>query len=81
MYTCCCDSVGPHCGDWFAPCSDTHLPFQSEGTDIYEDRQDMVVHLHCRKNPTGPSGIYRCVIATFDVHDDSDQSVGETIYV
>ena len=81
MYTCCRDSVGPHRGDWFAPGSDTHLPFQSEGTDIYEDRQDMVVHIRRRNNPTGPSGIYRCVIGTNAVHDDSDESVGETIYV
>ena len=79
--TCCRSEQGMHIGDWFAPGSDTRLPFSSEGGDIYEARRDMVVHLRRRNNPTGPSGIYRCVIATNAVHDDSDLSVGETVYV
>ena len=79
--TCCRGSVGPHRGDWFAPDSDTRLPWYSEPGDIYEDRQDMVVHIRRRNNPTGPSGIYRCVIATNSVHNDSDTSVGEIVYV
>ena len=81
LSTCCRSTVGIHRGDWFPPGSDTRLPFYSEGSDIYEDRQDMVVHIRRRNNPTGPSGIYRCVIATNAVHVDSDQSVGETVYV
>ena len=81
LSTCCRSNQGPHRGDWFAPGSDTRLPFHGEPGDIYEDRQDMVVHIRRRNNPTGPSGIYRCVIATSAVHDDSDQSVGETVYV
>ena len=79
--TCCRSTQGIHIGDWFAPGSDTRLPFSGEGTDIYEARQDMVVHIRRRNNPTVPSGIYRCVIATNTVHDDSDLSVGETVYV
>ena len=81
LSTCCRSSQGLHRGDWFAPGSDTRLPWPSEPGDIYEDRQNMVVHLRRRNNPTGPSGIYRCVIATNPVHNDSDQSVGETVYV
>ena len=81
IQTCCRGSVGIHRGDWFAPGNDTRLPFYSEPGDIYEDRQDMVVHIRRRNNANGPSGIYRCVIATIAVHDDSDQSVGETVYV
>ena len=46
-----------------------------------EDRRSQVVHIRHRNNPTGPSGIYRCVIPTNAVHDDSDPSVGETVYV
>ena len=30
---------------------------------------------------TGPTGIYRCRIATNAVHSDTDESVGETVYV
>ena len=82
--SCCRMEQGPHRGDWFAPGNDTRLPFRSENgaeANIYEDRQAQVVHIRRRNNPTGPSGIYRCVIATNAVHDDSDQSVGETVYV
>ena len=81
LSTCCRGSVGIHRGDWFPPGSDTRLTFYSDGDDIYEDRQAQVVHIRRRNNPTGPSGIYRCVIATNAVHDDSDESVGETVYV
>ena len=81
LMTCCRIEQGIHRGDWFAPGSDTRLPWRSEPGDIYEDRQDMVVHMRRRNNPTGPSGIYRCVIGTSAVHNDSDESVGETVYV
>ena len=81
LSTCCRSNHGPHRGDWFAPGSDTSLTFYSDGDDIYKDRQDQVVHLRRRNNAGGPSGIYRCVIATNSVHDDSDQSVGEIVYV
>ena len=81
LSTCCRNTSGKHRGDWFAPGNDTRLLFYRGGTDIYEDRQHQVVHIRRRKNPTGPSGIYRCVIATNAVHNDSDQSVGETVYV
>ena len=81
LVTCCRHSVGIHRGDWFAPGNNTRLPWHSEVGDIYEDRQDKVVHIRRRNNATGPSGIYRCVIATNAVRDDSDQSVGEIVYV
>ena len=81
LTTCCRDEQGPHIGDWFAPGGDTRLPFSAEGGDIYETRQSQVVHIRRRNNPTGPSGIYRCVIATNAVHNNSDPSVGETVYV
>ena len=78
LSTCCRNT---HRGDWFPPGSDTRLPFPSEAGGIYEDRQAQVVHIHRRNNANGPSGIYCCVIATNAVHNDSDQSVGETVYV
>ena len=84
LMTCCRKKQGPHRGDWFPPGSHTRLNFSGEAsgcTCIYEDRQAQVIHIRRRNNPTGPSGIYRCVIATNAVHNDSDQSVGETVYV
>ena len=77
----------PGRGDWFAPGSDTRLPFGSERENykaIYEDRQNQVVHLRRTnfiKDGETVDGIYRCVIPTNAVHDDSDGSVGETVYV
>ena len=81
LSTCCRVEHGVHRGDWFAPGSDTRLPWHSEPGDIYEDRQYQVVHIRRRNNPIGPTGIYRCVISTNAVHNDSDESVGETVYV
>ena len=73
----------PGRGDWFAPGSDTRLPYGSEYQphDIYEDRQTQTVHLRRRYDALNePSGIYRCVIPTNAVNDDNG-SVGETVYV
>ena len=90
LQTCCRIDYGPPRGDWFSPGSEIRLPFYTEyiydyiygmHSDIYEDRQYRVVHIRRRNNPTGPSGIYRCVIPTNAVHNDSDPSVGETVYV
>ena len=63
-------------GNWFAPGSDTQLPFPSELGDIYQIRQAEVVHLHRRNNADGPSGIYRCVIG-----NATNSSLGESVYV
>ena len=84
LSTCCTPHQGLHRGHWFAPGSDTRLPFPGEAnncTCMYENREDQVVHIGRRNNANGPSGIYRCVIATNAVRDDSDESVGETVYV
>ena len=81
LVTCCYSSVGTHRGDWFAPGSNTRLPFAGDGGDIYETRRNQIVHLRRRNNANGPSGIYRCVVETNAVHDDSDESVGEAVYV
>ena len=81
LITCCRRDYGSHRGDWFAPGSDTRLTFYREGGDIFEDRQAQVVHLRRRNSAAGPSGIYRCVVATNAVHNDSDGYIGETVYV
>ena len=83
LETCCRKQSNgiPGRGDWFAPGSDTRLPFGKDPGKIYEDRQHQVVHLKRRHSATGPNGIYRCVIPTNAVHNDGDPSVGETVYV
>ena len=77
----CCDvhQLSPR-GDWFFP-NDTRLPFFNESGDIQESPLSQVVHLRRRSNANGPSGIYRCFIATNAVHDNNDPSVGEAAYV
>ena len=85
LSTCCHSQNGiPARGDWFAPGSDTRLPFGNEEWPhgIYQDRQSQIVHLRRNNSAANePSGIYHCVIPTNAVHDDSDPSVGETVCV
>ena len=66
LSTCCRKQPNgiPGRGDWFAPGSDTRLPFGSEYQPhlIYEDHQTQTVHLRRRylaRNET--FGIYLCV--------------------
>ena len=76
LSTCCSGDQGSHRGDWYFP-NGTQLPFA--GT-IYLGRAAQRAIIR-RTTATGPTGIYRCRIATNAVHDDSDISVGETVYV
>ena len=82
LVTCCSDNDKLPRGDWFAPGSDTKLRRPGGEGDMFQDRNSQVVHLGRKKNANGPTGIYRCVIATNNtIHNDSDGSVGETLYV
>ena len=45
----------------------------------YEARGAQIVSIR-RTTVTGPTGIYRCDIATNAVHDDTDISVRDTVY-
>ena len=74
--TCCSGSQGIHRGDWYFP-DGTVLPF---AVPIGLGRSAQIVTIR-RTNATGPTGIYRCNIATNAVHDDTDISVRETVYV
>ena len=74
--TCCHRDQGRHRGDWYFPDGD-RLPF---GADIYELRRAQRVYLY-RRNNANTSGIYRCDIQTNTVHDDSDTSIRESVYV
>ena len=77
----CCDThqLSPR-GDCFFP-NGTRLPFFNESGDIKESLLTQVVHICRWYNANGPSGIYRCFIGTNAVHDNSDPSVGEAVYV
>ena len=79
--TCCRGRDGPHLGDWIPPGSEMRLPFFIEEGDIYEARGAQRVDLHRRNNADMPSGIYCCRVPTSTVHDDSDRSVRESVYV
>ena len=77
LSTCCSGTQGVHRGDWYFP-DGTRLPFSG---DIIEDRDAQRIDLRRRNNANSPVGIYRCDIATNAVHDDTDISVRDTVYV
>ena len=80
LNTCCSGSQGPHRGNWYFP-SGTILPFTGSSVPIGLGRWAQIAIIRRTNDATGPTGIYRCRIATVAVHDDTDQSVGETVYV
>ena len=79
LNTCCSGSQGFHRGDWYFP-NGTVLPFTGRSVPIGLARASQIAVIH-RTTATGPTGIYRCRIATNAVHSDTDKSVGETVYV
>ena len=80
LSTCCSAAQGPHRGSWYFPDGTTRLPFSGNSVPIGLARGDRVAVI-CRTTATGPTGIYRCDIATIAVHSNTDESVGETVYV
>ena len=76
LSTCCSGSQGFHRGNWSFP-GGTPLPFIGP---IYLGRTAQRVTIR-RTTATGPTGIYRCRIATNAVHSDNDEYMGETVYV
>ena len=80
LSTCCSMAQGPHRGDWYFP-NRTRLPFSTDSSKpaVGESRGNQRVDL-CRKKQ-GTSGIYRCNIPTAAVHDHTDVSVRDTVYV
>ena len=81
LETCCNRDHGDHRGNWIYPANESELPLRREGTDVYQYRSGQRVDLRQRNNTDMPSGIYRCDIPTNAVHDDSDLSVKESVYV
>ena len=80
LTTCCSGGQGIHRGNWYFP-NGTVLPFSGNGVPIYLGRAAQRVAIRHTSGATGPTGIYRCDIPTIAVHSDTDQSVGETVYV
>ena len=78
LQTCCGKPQGDHRGNWYFP-NGTRLLLGGAG-DIHQVRTAQTVDLR-RAVAISPSGIYRCYIPTVAVHDDSDLSVRETVYV
>ena len=76
--TCCTGPQGPHRGDWYFP--DGSRLQSSGGGDIYQSRDAQRVDLR-RRNGWTASGIYQCSIPTLAVHDDSDPSVRDYVYL
>ena len=80
LTTCCTGGQGAHRGDWFFP-DGTVLPFAGSSVPIGLGRAAQIAIIRRTNDATGPTGIYRCRIATNAVHSDTDQSVGEAVYV
>ena len=76
LSTCCSGSQGIHRGDWYFP-NVTRLPFSG---NMSEARGAQRIDLR-RTTATGQTGIYHCGIPTIAVHDDTDISVRDTVYV
>ena len=81
LSTCCNSSQGSHRGDWFFP-DGTRLPFVATNNDTFEVRQNQRVDIRRNSGANSPTGgIYHCDIPTFAVHDDTNISVRDTVYV
>ena len=77
LTTCCSSTQGIHRGDWYFPDQSKLL---STG-DIYQHRRNKHVEIKRRNDALSPSGIYRCDIPTNNVHNITDASVTDSIYV
>ena len=65
LTTCCSRHQGMDLGDWYAPGSETRLPFENSGSEatFYERRGNQKVTLYRRSNDIFQSGIYHCNIS------------------
>ena len=79
LQTCCTNAQGIHRGDWYFP-DGTVLPFIGDSVPIGLGRAAQIAVIR-RTTATGPTGIYHCDIPTVAVHDDTDISVRDTVYV
>ena len=80
LSTCCSGGQGSHRGNWSFP-NGALLPSIGNSVPIALGRAAQRAIIRRTNDATGPTGIYRCRIATNAVHSDTDESVGETVYV
>ena len=80
LSTCCSGTDGAHRGDWYFP-DGTQLPFAASNVDTYETRVPQGVDIRRNSGANSPTGIYRCDIPTGAIHDATDISVRDTVYV
>ena len=80
LATCCTGGQGFHRGNWSFP-DGTILPFFGPTVPIVLGRAAQIAVIRRTGGATEPTGIYRCDIPTIAVHDDTDESVRETLYV
>ena len=80
LSTCCSSGQGIHSGDWYFP-DGTVLPFVGNSVPIGLGRAAQIAVIRRTGGATGPIGIYRCDIPTEAVHDDTDISVRDSVYV
>ena len=80
LETCCQHSQGIHRGNWYFP-NESGLLYSSLGDSVYRTRGAQRVNLHCGNNAISPSGIYRCEVSTVTVHNDTDLSVRDKVFV
>ena len=80
LATCCGGGQGPHRGNWSFP-NGTLLPFIGSNVPVGFGRAAHIAVIRRTGGATGPTGIYRCHIATNAVHSEYDESVGEAVYV
>ena len=72
----CTNIDGCHRGDQYFP-NGTRLPFASHNKNTFEVRGTQRVNI----GANSPTGIYHCDILTNAVHDGTDISVRDTVYV
>ena len=78
--TCCSGGQGIHRGNWSFP-DGTVLPFSGDSVPIGLGSAAQIAVIRRTGGATGPTGIYRCDIATNAVHSDTDISVRDSAYV
>ena len=76
--TCCSGGQGSHRGDWYFP---DGSPLEFSGTIYLGRGAKRVIIRRTNGGATEPTGIYRCDVSTNAVHDITDISVRETVYV
>ena len=85
LATCCTYDQGIHRGDWRPPNSELRLPLRSEILNddviIYQGYGSQFVDLRRRNNANMTTGIYHCDIPTVAVHNDTDISIRDSVYV